>query len=288
MKRAVGGEGRGSAVAAGASAALKYARADEEARCVPGHGGRGTSGERLGAASHVVQRLVPRPLCVGGLKADLRVYVLVTSWGGRGVHDDGDDGVRAYVYEDGLVRFASDAYDAADLSPARHLTNNALCTGTGDKNDAKFMRNWSLARLRAWLDDTRGEGAFDVVWDRTKAIAAKVVEAAGPSVREGIRAEEDAASGEVPPRRRFSLLGLDVLVDDDLRAWLLEVNSAPSLTACSRNKGRVSETHHALKAGLIADLLNLVDAGGDGGGGVDGERKRAALGKFVPLRLPSR
>ena len=107
-------------------------------------------------------------------------------------------------------------------------------------------------------------------------------------MREGIRAEEDAASGEVPPRRRFSLLGLDVLVDDDLRAWLLEVNSAPSLTACSRNKGRVSETHHALKAGLIADLLNLVDAGGDGGGGVDGERKRAALGKFVPLRLPSR
>lgn len=83
------------------------------------------------------------------------------------------------------------------------------------------------------------------------------------------------------------------LYAEDMRVWLLEVNHAPSLVATTRRRGCVSEVHHALKAGLVADVLNLVDAAGlttEAGFGFDAavaaEVGRAALGKFKPLRFP--
>ena len=54
--------------------------------------------------------------------------------------------------------------------------------------------------------------------------------------------------------------------------------------------GRVSEVHHALKGGLVADALNLVDPGGDAGPRIEegetevqAERRRARSGRFEPL-----
>ena len=49
----------------------------------------------------------------------------------------------------------------------------------------------------------------------------------------------------------FELLGFDVLIDSDLKPWLLEVNLAPSLTPDS-------PLDHCIKSNLVADTLNLV------------------------------
>ena len=50
-----------------------------------------------------MQRLLPNPLLVAGRKFDLRCYVLVTSAAP----------LRAWMYTDGLVRFASMPYNAS-------------------------------------------------------------------------------------------------------------------------------------------------------------------------------
>jgi hypothetical protein len=234
-----------------AAAALAYVRSDGDARMIPTSlensdaasagarmraaampafpSGSATAASSSGraAASHVVQRLVPRPLLVNGVKVDLRTYVFVTSWGGGGGGDDGGGGgggdsggsggngsggggdgggggggvgldsdakvaeqeniaahvadeeeerkktstsaaaqipPRAYLYDEGLVRFAATSFDASDTSPARHLTNNALAktasTSHSDGSDAHFKNNWSLAQLRTWLDKERGGAAL--------------------------------------------------------------------------------------------------------------------------------
>lgn len=303
LKRAVGGEGKGIAVFGDAAAVVAAARADAEARDCPAALPIGASASASAAAAtdatwrsatHVVQAYVPRPLLVNGRKVDLRAYVLVTSWGGDGA--SASDEIRAYLYDEGLVRFAAAPYDASDLSVSRHLTNNAVSTSRdhqtvlaeGPDADAHFKRNWTFAALRGAVEAERGAGSFDGAWEGAREAIRTVLRAAAPAVRAGLDAvaARDASRGRPADaaRRHFELLGADVLLDENLRAWLLEVNSAPSLVAGTKHRGRVSETHHRLKAGLIADLLNVVDAGGvDGRPGAEAEAERAARGRFKPV-----
>lgn len=53
------------------------------------------------------------------------------------------------------------------------------------------------------------------------------------------------------PNNCFELFGFDILVDQDLKPWLLEVNLSPSL-ACE------SPLDVRLKSAMLADLLTLV------------------------------
>jgi hypothetical protein len=55
----------------------------------------------------------------------------------------------------------------------------------------------------------------------------------------------------LPRLNCFELLGFDVLLDDELRPWLMEVNLSPSL-ACE------SPLDHLIKSNLIADLFTLI------------------------------
>lgn len=98
----------------------------------------------------VVSRYIPNPLLINGLKFDIRIYVLVTSF----------DPLRIYVYHEGLVRFASEEYNPLNIKTNKfsHLTNYSI-----NKKSEKFVQNmnaeqgdeghkWSLAALNKHLD----------------------------------------------------------------------------------------------------------------------------------------
>ena len=64
----------------------------------------------------IVQRYITNPLLINGLKFDLRIYLLVTSV----------DPIKLYIYEDGLVRFATEEFSLSEehlKDKFRHLTN---------------------------------------------------------------------------------------------------------------------------------------------------------------------
>ena len=69
--------------------------------------------------SLIVSRYIDNPLLLNGLKFDLRVYVMVTSF----------EPLRIYVYNEGLARFASEPYNDPETTKDTryaHLTNYSI------------------------------------------------------------------------------------------------------------------------------------------------------------------
>lgn len=53
-------------------------------------------------------------------------------------------------------------------------------------------------------------------------------------------------------KRCFELYGFDILIDANLRPWLIEVNGSPSMTANT-------PIDHALKVGILDDVFTILD-----------------------------
>ncbi|TGZ74943.1 hypothetical protein CRM22_000658, partial [Opisthorchis felineus] len=59
----------------------------------------------------------------------------------------------------------------------------------------------------------------------------------------------------IQDKRCFELYGYDILIDNELKPWLLEINASPSLTASSKED-------YILKCSLLDDMLDVVDLEG--------------------------
>ncbi len=110
----------------------------------------------------IISRYVSNPFLINGLKFDLRIYVCVTSM----------DPWRIYVYNEGLVRFASEQYDVSLGKGAKyaHLTNYSI-----NKKNEKYINNaspelddcghkWSLQALTRHLEQIGID--MNLLWSR--------------------------------------------------------------------------------------------------------------------------
>jgi len=224
--------------------------------------------KELGRKRGVVQRYVPNPLLIYGYKFDLRIYVVVLSY----------DPLKVYINDEGLVRLATEKYSSSpDTLEQRtmHLTNYSVNKASpafvqnrdgrdGEANTAAQNEfepkasKWSLSELQ---EHFQKEGLdYQALFDRIKDLVIKTLIAVeSPIQAEWYKAldstEEEgwAATGAAGAHRGscFEMYGFDVLVDSDLKPWLLEVNICPSLSSGSPLDKRI-------KTKLVADTLTLV------------------------------
>ncbi|KAI8424770.1 LOW QUALITY PROTEIN: hypothetical protein MSG28_006715 [Choristoneura fumiferana] len=94
----------------------------------------------------VVAKYIDKPLLIGGHKCDLRLYVCVTSI----------DPLLIYLYEEGLVRFATVKYDKTNKNlwnPCMHLCNYSInkyhtdYIKCDDPNAGNIGHKWTLSAL---------------------------------------------------------------------------------------------------------------------------------------------
>jgi tubulin polyglutamylase TTLL5 len=190
----------------------------------------------------VISRYIQNPLLIQGLKFDLRIYVLVTSF----------EPLRAYVYREGLTRFASQEYSTKDehLRDAyRHLTNYSI-----NKKAENFVENqqahqdnvghkWSFSAFNKHLKHTGVD--VDLMWERINDLVLKTLIAVKPVIASETRKATAHCAN------CFELYGFDVLVDEELKPWLVEVNLSPSMLA-------ESPLDMQVKSAVLADTFNLI------------------------------
>jgi tubulin polyglutamylase TTLL4 len=173
--------------------------------------------------SLVVQRYISNPYLINGSKFDLRLYVLVTSF----------NPLRIYLYPDGLARFASAKYsdDAKDLKDRYvHLTNysiNKLSSQYTANEDANACQGhkWTITKLLEYMSkqgiDTKS------LWKNLQQLVIKTIITGESPIHQ--LCEENMLSRY----NCYELFGVDVLLDENLKPWLLEVNISPSLHSSS-------------------------------------------------------
>ncbi|XP_023707148.1 tubulin polyglutamylase TTLL4 isoform X2 [Cryptotermes secundus] len=188
----------------------------------------------------VVQKYISQPYLINGSKFDLRLYVLVTNI----------NPLRIYIYDDGLVRFASVKYssDMASLGDRyMHLTNysiNKMSSQYTQNEDATACQGhkWTVKTLWTYLEK---EGVdVTALWNSLVDLVIKTIISGESSINQLTRANL------VSRYCSYELFGIDVLLDETLKPWLLEVNISPSLHSSS-------PLDLAVKGPMVRDLLNM-------------------------------
>ncbi|XP_075048148.1 tubulin polyglutamylase TTLL5 isoform X2 [Mixophyes fleayi] len=208
----------------------------------------------------LVSRYISNPLLIDGFKFDVRLYVLITSY----------DPLVIYLYEEGLTRFATVRYDRTARNIKNqfmHLTNYSVNKKSGDYvscDDPEvedYGNKWSMSAMLRYL---KQEGRD------TAALMSQVEDLIIKTIISGELPIATACKSFLPHRGNcFELYGFDVLIDTNLRPWLLEVNLSPSL-ACD------APLDLKVKASMISDMLTLV--------GVECQDPQQRLGRGgVPL-----
>lgn len=183
----------------------------------------------------LVQRYV-RPHLLDGRKYSLRWYVLIASL----------DPLRAYVFDDGFAKLASHPFSGAERSDRlAHLTNPDVQAANPDLAvSADNLTHGGYAR-RLQDDGTDSDALFRDI----RRLLGFVVAAA----REPLSRAAWAGAG-AGPAGHFELLGFDILIDEDLRPWVAEVNLGPSLTV-EAGAGRANAEETSVKTRLVDSVL---------------------------------
>ncbi|XP_016895189.1 tubulin monoglutamylase TTLL4 isoform X2 [Cynoglossus semilaevis] len=188
----------------------------------------------------LVQKYLHKPYLISGNKFDLRIYVYVTSY----------DPLRIYIFTDGLVRFASCKYSSSMKTLSNkfmHLTNYSI-----NKNNAEYQANsddkacqghkWAVKALWQYLG-SKGVNT-GLIWEKIKDIVIKTIIASEPYVNNLMKQHVHSVYS------CHELFGFDIMLDENLKPWILEVNISPSLHSNSALDA-------SIKGQMIRDLLNL-------------------------------
>lgn len=96
---------------------------------------------------------------------------------------------------------------------------------------------WSVQNLKLYLEGTRGKKVTEKLFGGINWLIVHSLKAVQPVM--------------ASDRHCFECYGYDIIIDNNLKAWLVEVNASPSLTSTTVND-------RILKYKLIDNILNIV------------------------------
>ena len=168
--------------------------------------------------SYIASRYINNPFLINKKKFDLRIYAFVTSI----------VPLRIYRFNEGLTRFSANNYNSDKNDRCAHLTNYAV-----NKNNKNYIQNnepfdidyssskWTLTSFKQYLEEHNINS--ELIFDKIDDIIIKTLISSENSLINAI--SKYCAFQE----NCFELYGFDILIDDNLNCWLMEVNLSPNL-----------------------------------------------------------
>ena len=234
---------------------------------------------QLSLPQYLISRYIDKPHLLNNKKYDLRIYVLVASF----------TPLRIYLYNNGLVRFATEDYKKGDFENVYiHLTNYSI-----NKNNLKYKCNNNIQKQQCEIfpreeTETEAEGGMegdiynleegeenvdDNIPDDDDSNKWSLIEYRNHFKKLGenhimdliwsqiesivtktvISVSKEYYKNIFPSKinNSFELYGFDILIDANYKAWIVEVNVNPSLHC-------TSPLDLSIKTDLISDIFNVV------------------------------
>lgn len=174
------------------------------------------------------------PYLINGKKIDLRLYALVT----------GFKPLRIYIYQDGIVRFASQNYNVNTNELDNlfiHLTNvciNRKFTPSGKTQKWLFKDFVKYLYLEKGINFGKN---YEIIKDMIIKLFISITDLA---IKELSRSYFNTTN-------LFEFFGFDIILDKNLNPYLLEINNNPMLNSAKN-------LDQEMKTKLISDIANII------------------------------
>ena len=189
----------------------------------------------------IITKYISNPFLINGKKFDIRLYVLITSF----------NPLKIYLNKEGLIRIASEQFSLS-LSqlnnPFIHLTNLAINEKNKNfiKNDLNSFEanDWSFSLFKQYLKNHNIN--FEKIYEKIKDIIIKSF-----LLNEQFYINQFEKL-ELIDKKIFQLFGFDIMLDNNLKPYLIEINGRiPNLVS----RDNVDDE---IKNNLIVQILNLI------------------------------
>jgi hypothetical protein len=202
----------------------------------------------------IIQKYVENPFLITGRKFDIRLYVLLTSV----------NPFTLWFYEDYYIRLSPTIYSSDDKeTSSMHLTNFSVSKYVKvSDNEVYKERMLSRSQFCKIVNSQFGANSSSILEAKIKLLLKKVF-SAGPKL-----------IADRP--KTYEMMGVDILVDETLSPWILEINISPSMeTGTSVTQEIVSKVSEDLVKVIVDEELGTK------------EPRKEKIGKFeLLLNLP--
>jgi hypothetical protein len=190
----------------------------------------------------LAQELLQDPYLINGRKINLRIYVLVVC--NKDMYD-------VYAYNDGFMYYTKDLFKQNSLDFGPNITTGYIDRWVYDVNPLTHQD------FREYLDKNTRD--LTSVEESVKNKGIKLSKYVFNNINELIKKVFSAFHGKIGNGEKlydhlsFQLFGVDVAIDENLDAKIMEVNKGPDLGSKDKRDGD-------LKKGLIKDILKIINA----------------------------
>ena len=156
----------------------------------------------------IIQKYIENPLVINGRKFDIRQWVLVTDL----------NPLTIWLFDTPYIRFGAENYNIDDFKNVfSQLTGNSIAKHSEKFNTGEIEGDmWETEQFREFLKTKFGRDCWPEIQEKIKKIV--------------ILSLESAKHKLFHRKNTFENFGFDIMLDDKLNVYLIEINASPDWT----------------------------------------------------------